>query len=58
MEVVQRWMDELRLMARGLNSEDLAAYLDQREAMLLEQREQVAVGLQSAVKLLDMLSEL
>ena len=51
-------MDDLWATARDLRSEDLPTYLDQREAMLLEQREQVAVGLQSAVKLLDMLSEL
>lgn len=56
-EVLLAWMAELRSMARGLNSKDLAAYLDQREAMLLAQNEQAAADINSAKKLLDILSE-
>jgi hypothetical protein len=56
-DLLQEWMDDLRAVARHLRSEDLADYLAEREAMLAEQREQVAAGLQSAAELLGLLEQ-
>lgn len=51
------WMDKLREQAVGLKSKDLEVYLEEREGLLLEQEEQMAEGLQSAVQLLDLLGQ-
>jgi hypothetical protein len=55
--LLQEWMDDLRAAASHLKSEDVAGYLDERETMLAEQREQVVAGLQSAVELLELLEQ-
>jgi hypothetical protein len=55
--VCRAWMDELKGLARGLNSKDLQVYLEKREGLLLEHQEQMAYGLQSAVKLLGLLGQ-
>jgi hypothetical protein len=49
--VLQTGMRELREWGASLNSPDLLAYLDQREAMFLQQREEVAEGLHHLSKL-------
>lgn len=57
METLLAWMADLRSMAQGLNSPDLVAYLDQREAMVRVQHEQAAADAKSARVLLDLLRE-
>jgi hypothetical protein len=56
-DICRTWMDELRLLARGLNSNDLETYLQERESMLIEQKEQIAEGLQTVDRYLDLLSK-
>ena len=51
-ETLQTWMVELRAMAPQLQNPNLAAYLNQREVMLLEQKEEVAEGLRSLGQIL------
>ena len=55
-EVLQTWMNELKALARNLNSPDMVAYLAEREAMLLQKAEEIAVGLQNLAKLRNLLS--
>jgi len=55
---LQDWMGELKDMASSLDSQDLLAYLDGREAMLLERSGQIANGMRSAARLVDALREL
>jgi len=54
--VLQAWMEELKVLAKPLNSPDLLVYLDQREAMLARQREEVAVGLRHLSKLAEVMA--
>jgi hypothetical protein len=54
--VLQTWMEELKARAKPLNSPDLLVYLDQREAMLARQREEVAVGLRHLSKLAEVMA--
>jgi hypothetical protein len=51
-ETLQTWMVELRAMAPQLQNPNLAAYLNQREIMLLKQKEEVAEGLRSLGQIL------
>ncbi len=51
-EKSQGWMSNLKAMAHDLQSPDLTAYLDTRQAMLLKQKEDVAKGLQSLAKIM------
>jgi hypothetical protein len=57
-DCLQPWMDRMQAMARDLGSEDLVAYLDGRQTMLLDQRQSLDAGLRSVADLLDRLSEL
>ncbi len=58
MELVQKWMAESKRLASGLDSKDLAVYLDKRETMLSEQAERIADGLHSVAHLLDLLNQI
>jgi hypothetical protein len=49
---LEAWMAELQALAGNLNSPDLEAYLDTREAMMRKQKEDVTDGLQNVAKLL------
>jgi len=49
-------MKELKALSRNLNSPDMLAYLDERETMLLQQAEELTVGLQNVAKLLELLN--
>lgn len=50
-DTLQSWMDELRALADTLGSPALVAYLDSREALLFERKEQVSAGFQSLMNL-------
>jgi hypothetical protein len=52
-EKLQTRMSTLKRLAGDLQSPDLTAYLDTREAMLLKQKGEVAEGLQSIAKLMS-----
>jgi hypothetical protein len=57
MDVLQAWLVELKALADNLGSPALAAYLNTREAMLLERRKQVDAGLQGMKSLLAVLQK-
>ena len=56
-EFILTGMAESKSLARGLNSPDLIAYLDRREALFLKQKEEVVAGFEQAAKLLALLQQ-
>ena len=55
-QTLQGWMNEMKCMAASLASPDLTAYLNQREMLLLQQKEEVARGFKEMQKLFSVLS--
>lgn len=51
-QVLQAWMDELKITGAALNSPDVIAYLDLRERIMFERREEVMQGLRDVANLL------
>jgi hypothetical protein len=51
-QVLAAWMDGLKTTGAALNSPDVSAYLNLREQMMFEQREEVMQGLQDVANLL------
>jgi hypothetical protein len=57
MEALAGWMAEMRALADRLDSPELRAYLDARDALLAERYEKIAPGLQGAARLLALLRQ-
>lgn len=53
-ETLQGWMSELEVLADGLQSKELVAYLKTRDAMLLEQQAKVKKGLDNLMSLVSL----
>jgi len=56
-EKSQEWMSALKILAAQLQSTELAAYLDTREAMLMKQKEEVVQGLHNLAKIMELRSK-
>ena len=50
-------MSALKILAAQLQSMELAAYLDTREAMLMKQKEEVAEGMHNLAKIMELRSK-
>jgi hypothetical protein len=57
MGLLHAWMAEIETLAAGLGSPDLAAYLNARQAMLLERKAKVDAGLQGMRRLVAALQK-
>ena len=51
LETLAAWLTTLKVQAEAVNSPDLLAYLDLRQTRLLEQADEIKVGLQAVAKL-------
>ncbi len=51
-QVLQTWMDELKILAVVLNNQDLVTYLDRREAMMLQKKEAIIRNIENITSLL------
>jgi hypothetical protein len=51
LDKLQTWMSELTVLANQFGNPDLVTYLNTRQAMLLNQQEDVAAGLQSLARI-------